>query len=99
MHITSQHILELLLKRTPYADTFRFTEIFKPRQVRFQDIFYNLDHILYSHACCEWVSNIRDFALFYLTSNEHIALFYLPISPPQARPKLSEILYRCCLRR
>ena len=25
--------------------------------------------------------------------NEHIALFYLPVFPPQASPKLSEILY------
>ena len=25
--------------------------------------------------------------------NEHLALFYLPIFPPQATPKLSEILY------
>ena len=30
---------------------------------------------------------IRDF------NNEHIALFYLPIFPSQATPKLSEVLY------
>ena len=30
---------------------------------------------------------IRDF------NNEHIALFYLHIFPPQAKPKLSDILY------
>ena len=87
MHITSQHRLEVLFKRTPYADTFRYIQNFKPKQIRFQDIFYKLDHILYSHTCCEWVFRIRDF------NNEHIALFYLPIFPPQATPKLSEILY------
>ena len=87
MHITSQHRLELLLKRTPYADTFRYIQIFKPRQVRFQDIFYNLDQFLYSHTCCEWVFYIRHF------NNKHIALLYLPIFPPQATPKLSKVLY------
>ena len=87
MHITSQHRLEVLFKRTPYADTFRFIQNFKPRQVWFQDIFYNLDHILYSHTCCEWVFYIRDF------NNEHFALFYLIIFPPQATPQFSEILY------
>ena len=30
---------------------------------------------------------IRDF------NNEHIALFYLPMFPPQATPKLFELLY------
>ena len=87
MHITSRHRLEVLFKITPYADTFRYIQNFKPRQVRFQDIFYNLDRILYSHTCCEWVFYIRDF------NNEHIALFYLPIFPPQATTKLSEIPY------
>ena len=77
----------LLLKRTPYADTFKYIEILKPRQVRFQDNFYNLDHILYSHTCCEWVFYIRDF------NNKHVALLYLPIFPPQATPKLSKVLY------
>ena len=87
MHITSQHILEVLIERTTYADTFRYIQNFKLRQVGFQDIVYNLNHILYSHTCCEWVYYIRDF------NSEHIALFYLPIFPPQATPKLSEILY------
>ena len=87
MHITSQHRLEILFKRTHYADIFRYIQNFKPRQVRFKDIFYNLDHILYSHTCCEWVFYIRDF------NNEHIALFYLPFFPPQAAPKLAECLY------
>ena len=50
-------------------------------------MFYNLDHILCSHTCCEWVFYIRDF------NNEHIALFYLPIFPPQEKPNLSEFLY------
>ena len=85
MHITFQYRLQILFKRTPYADTFRYIQNFKPRQVRFQEIFYNLDHILYSHTCCEWAFYIRDF------NNEHIALFHLPIFPPQATPKLSEI--------
>ena len=82
MQITSHHRLEVMFKRTPYADTFRYIE-----EVRFQDVFYNPDHILYSHTCCEWVFYIRDF------NNEHIALFYLPIFPPQATPELSEIFY------
>ena len=86
MYITSQHELEIMFKRTPYADTFRYIQIFKPKQAHFQDIFYNLDHILYSHICCEWVFYIRDF------NNEQIALFYIPTFPPQATPKLSEIL-------
>ena len=87
MHITSQHRLEVLFKRTPYADTFRYIQNFKPKEKRFQDIFCNLDHILYSHTCCEWVFYIRDF------NNEHVALFYLPIFPQQATPKLSQALY------
>ena len=87
MHITSQHRLEVLFRRTAYADTFRYIQNFKPRQVRFQDIFYDLDHILYSHTCCEWVFFIRDFI------NEDIAIFYLPFFPPQATPKLSKFLY------
>ena len=87
MHITSQPRLEVLFKKTPYAYTFRYIQNYKPKQVRFQDIFYNLDHILYSHNCCEWVFSIRDF------NNEHITLFYLPILPTQATPKLSETLY------
>ena len=87
MHITSQQRLEVLFKRSRYADTFRYIPNFKPRQVRFQAIFYNIHHILYSHTCCEWVFYIRDF------NNEHIALFYLPNSPSQSTPKLSENLY------
>ena len=87
MHVISQHRLEVLFKRTPYADTFRYIRNFKTRQVRFQDIFYNFHHILYSYTCCERVFYIRDF------NNEHIALFCLPIFPPQATPKLSKILY------
>ena len=87
MHITSEHRLEVLFKRTPYVDAFRYIEIFKPKQTPFQDTFYILDHILYSHTCCGWIFYIRDI------NNEHIALFYLPIFPPQATPKLFEILY------
>ena len=89
MHITSQHRLEVLIKRTPYADTFRYNKNFNPKQVRFQDIFYNLDHVIYSHTCCERFFYIRDF------NNEHIAIFYLPIFPPQATPKLlyTDIVY------
>ena len=29
----------MLFKRTPYADTFRYIHNFKPKQIRFQDIF------------------------------------------------------------
>ena len=87
MHISSHYRLEVLFKGTPYLDTFRYIQKFKPKQVHFQNIFYNLDHILYSHTCSEWVFYIRDF------NNEPIALFCLPIFPPQATPKLSEILY------
>ena len=87
MHKTSQHRLEVLFKRTPNADTFRYIQNFKPRQVRFQDIFYNLGYILYSNTCCEWVFYFRDF------NKEHIALFYLPIFQSHATPKLSELLY------
>ena len=86
MHITSQHRLEILFKRKPYADTFRYIQNFKPRQVRFQVFFNNLDHNLYSHIYCEW-GFFRDF------NNKHNAFFYLPIFPPQATPKLSGILY------
>ena len=39
VYITSQHELEVLFKRTPYADTFRYIQNFKPKQVHFQDIF------------------------------------------------------------
>ena len=69
MHITSQHRLEVLFEKTPYAKTFRYFQMFKPKQIRFEEIVYNLDHILYSHTCCEWVFPIRDF------NNEHIAFF------------------------
>ena len=87
MHKTSPHRLEVLLKRTPCVDTFRYIQNFTPNQVRYQDVFYNLDHILHSHTCCEWVFYIRDF------NNENIALFYLLIFHPRTTPKLSEILY------
>ena len=43
--------------------------------------------ILYSHTCCEWVFYIRNF------NSEPTALFYLPIFPPQATPKLFELFY------
>ena len=76
-----------MFKRTPYADTFRYTQNFKPKQIRFQDIIYNIDHFLFSHTCREWVFYVRNF------NNEHIALFYFPIFPPPLTPKLSEILY------
>ena len=68
MQITLQHRFEVLFIRTQYADTFRYIQNFKPKQIRFKDIFYNLDHILYSHTC-EWVFYIRDFI------TEQIALF------------------------
>ena len=47
MQINSQHIHEVLFKRILYADTFRYIQNFKPEQIRFQDIFYNIDHKLY----------------------------------------------------
>ena len=68
--------------------TFRYIRSFKTKQTRFQDIFYNLDHILYSHTSCEWVFYIRDF------NSEHIALLYLPIFPPQTTPTIAELLYK-----
>ena len=47
MQITSQYRLEVLFKRTPYADTFRSIQNFKTKEVRFQDIFYTFYiHIL-----------------------------------------------------
>ena len=87
MHITSKHRLEVLFKRTPYADTFRYIQNFKPKQIRFQDIFYNLDNILHSHNCCEWTVYIRDF------NNENIAFFDLPMFLPQVTHKLSELFH------
>ena len=51
MQITSQRKLEIIFQRTPYADNFRYIQDFKPKQVHFLDIFYNLDQILYSHTC------------------------------------------------
>ena len=69
MQITSQQRLEVLLKRIPYTETFGHIQNFKPKQVCFQDIFYNLDHILYSHICCEWLFYNKDF------NNEYIAFF------------------------
>ena len=81
MQLTSQHRLEVLFNRTPYADTFRCIPIIKPKQIRFQDIVYNIDHVSYSHTCCEWVVYIRHF------NDERIAFFYLPIFPPQTTPK------------
>ena len=86
MQITSQCRIKVLFKRTTYAYTFRFIQNFKPKQVRFQDFFYNLDHTLYSHTCCDWVFYIRSF------NNEHITLFYFTFFLPQATPKLPEIL-------
>ena len=55
MQIISKHRLEVLFKRTPYADIFRCVQNFKPRQIGFPDIIYNLDHILCSHTCREGV--------------------------------------------
>ena len=43
--------------------------------------------IFYIHTLVVNGSYIRDF------NNEHIALFHLPIFPPQATPQLSEFLY------
>ena len=88
MQITSQHRLEWLFRRISYADTIRYIQGFKTKQICFQDIFYNLDHILCSHTCCEWVLYIKDF------NNEHIALFYLPIFPSQSISKIFELLYK-----
>ena len=68
MQITSQHRLEVLFKKTQYADTFWYIQNFKTKQICFQDNFYNLE-LLCSHNCCEWVFDIRDL------NNEHIALF------------------------
>ena len=77
----------MFFKRTAYADTFRYIPNFKTKQIRFEDFFYNLDCILCSHICCERIFYIRDF------KNEHIALFYLSMFPPQVTSKLSELLY------
>ena len=87
MQITLQHRREVLFKRTPYADTFRYIQNFGPKQIRFQDIFYNLDNVLYSHNYCEWAVFIRDF------NNENIALFDLPMIPSQVTHKLSELFH------
>ena len=87
MQISSQRRLEILFKKTPYTDTFIYIQDFKPKQIRFQDIFNYLDYILYSHTWCEWVFYIGDW------NNKHIALFYLPILPPQATPQISDFLY------
>ena len=43
--------------------------------------------MLYSHNSCEWVFYIR-----YI-NNKRIPFFYIPIFPPQATPKISELLY------
>ena len=85
MHITSQHRLEVLFKRTSYADTFRYTQNFKPRQVRLS---FTTLITFYVHKLV-----VNGFFYFRDFNNENIALFYLPIFPPQATPKLSEILY------
>ena len=87
MQNNSQHRLDVSFRRTPYADTFRYTQSFKTQQIRFQDIFSYLDHILYSHTCFEWVFYIRDF------NNEQFDLFYLPNYPPPANIKITESLY------
>ena len=79
--------MEVLFKRRPYTDTFRYVQNFKPNQIRLKDNFFNLDQILYSHTCCECVFYIRDF------NSKHIALFFLPVFPPQATPKLSQLSY------
>ena len=89
MQITSQHRLEVLFKRTPYAETFRYIQNFKPKEVRFQDIFYKPDHILYSHMCCKWFSlletSITNTLLFSISQFFH--------HKQHQTPKLSEILY------
>ena len=87
MQITSQDRLEVLFGRTPYVETFRYIQNLKPKQIGFQDVFYNLYHTLYSHICCERLFYIRAF------NKEKIALFYLPTFPPQAIPKISDLLY------
>ena len=77
----------MLFRKSPYDDTFRYIQSFKRKQIRFQDIFNNLDLIPYSHTFCEWVFYIRDF------NNKGIGLFYLPIFPPQSTPKISALPY------
>ena len=84
MQITSQDRLEVLFGRTPFAETFWFIQNFKSKQILSQDIFYNVDHILY---CCERLSYIRDF------NKIKIALFYLPTFPPQVTTKKSDFFY------
>ena len=59
MQITSQHILEVLFKRTPYADTFRYIQNIKPKQIRFQDIFYISKIIFYVH-----IRAVNGFSIF-----------------------------------
>ena len=50
-------------------------------------MFYNIDQILTSRACCECVFYTRNF------NNHNIALFSSPKFPPQASPKILELLY------
>ena len=102
MKITLQHRLEEFFFTIPYAYTFRYIQSLKTKQIRFQDFFYNLDHILCSNICCEWVFYIRHFSnnhinsifsLFQFSMFLFSALFNLPIFPPQATSKISEVFY------
>ena len=88
MQITSHHRLEVLFfSRTPNSGTVRYIQKFKTNRYVLKTFFCNLDHILSSHACCDCVFYIGDF------NNEYTALFYLPIFPAQATPKISELLF------
>ena len=49
MRITSQQRLEVLFRRTPFADTFQYIKNYKTKRICLQDIFYNLDHTIFPH--------------------------------------------------
>ena len=84
VQLTSQHRLEVLFCRTPYADTFRYIQ----RQNNYAFKAFSTTLItFYIHTIVVSGFFIRDI------NNEQIALFSLSIFPQQETPKMSALLY------
>ena len=87
MPTTYQQRLEILYKRTSYADTYRITTNFTTKWIKLTISYTNVDKVLYSNKCCGRDCHIR------ISNNDFIALYFLPMFAPQAIPKLSKILH------
>ena len=87
MPTTYQQRLEILYKRTSYADTYRIITNFTTKWIKLKISYTNADKVLYSNKYCGRDCYIRN------SNNDFIALYFLLMFAPQAIPKLSKILH------